>query len=513
MFDKISSFLKNTAIYGVVGSARSFIEFFLLPLYAKFLTPADFGVLDVIMIYIMLGSVVAILEITNAAFRFYFDNDDNQYRKKVMTSAIFSATINSLAVFAITLLLANHLSGYFLGTLNYSRLFVLAGSYILLDASLTLPLNLLRIENKAFRYTAVSLFQILVSVSGVVVFVVWLKYGVAGILIAKSIAMIPTLIICLVWARSYLSFNIDFNLLKKMLKFSLPLIPAGMAIWGINGLNRLFMLHYLTLDQIGLFSIAAKFTVLITLTVIAFQLAWPQFAFANMNSKDAAAIFGKIFNISLALGIWLVLFITSFSGFFIQYAMAAEFEPAIVAVVPLSLGMLMYGLFYFFMTSDTIEKKTSAIVIPLSLAIVTDIALNLILTPRFGFLGTAWVAFAAYTVMALAMYLRTWRSRFITLDWPKLSRLVIPSAILIILVSFWMEINTVGMLIVKTIVFLSYPFLLRLTGFINKENLGHIKRLMQRSSNIKSGEAARCVELQEDLIMTAAQSNSETPVG
>jgi O-antigen/teichoic acid export membrane protein len=245
--------------------------------------------------------------------------------------------------------------------------------------------------------------------------------------------------------------------------------------------------------------------------VIAFQLAWPQFAFANMNADDSAAVFGKIFNIALALGCWLVLGIALFAGAFIQLAMAGQFTPAIAAVVPLALGMLMYGAFYFFMTADVIEKKTAAIIIPLSLALATDIVLNIFLTPRFGFQGTAWAAFSAYTVMALTMYLRARRSRFVALDWPRLLRLLAPAALLVVAASFWMETNTKSILTLKVLVFLSFPFILRITGFVNQEFMGRIKQLMHGSSVAESNGPTDYVALEDDLIVTTAPLNSEKP--
>lgn len=495
MYNQFKSLFKGTVIYGLMGSLRTFIEFLLLPIYARFLLPADFGILDILMIFIAIGTVASILELFNAVFRFYFDENSDSFKKKVITTATFSVTLNGAIIFMLALIFSKNIAGYILNSPELGHLFVLAGVYIFLNSSFTVPLNLLRIENKPKKYALISFLQIGVLVLGILVFVIGFKWGVAGIMVAKVLSVVPPTIICLYGARKYIGINFNLRLLKSMLKFSIPLIPAGAAIWGINGLNRFFMLHYLTLDKIGLFSIGSKFVVLITLSMIAFQLAWPHFAFSNMNSKNAGKMFSQVFNIFAAFGIWLVLFLTLFAGTLIHIATTPDFYPAARVILPLSLGMFLYGLFYFFTTGVIISKTTKRIIPPIIIAVIVNIVLNNIITPRYGFVGAAWVTTATYFTMAVSMFLFSRQAGYLALEWKRLIRLAVPAAVVITTGAQLSTYNNVYILGVKVFIFSIFPALLVLSGFIDHTYKQAIKQIFQPKKMEKELEREKCAEL------------------
>ncbi|MCP4582573.1 MAG: oligosaccharide flippase family protein [candidate division Zixibacteria bacterium] len=482
MFDSIREFFKSTIIYGLIGGSRSFIEFLLLPIYARFLTPADFGRLDILMIFVMIGLVLAILEINNALFRFYFDYNTIRDRSKIVMTALMSSSINGFIIFIGALLFSKSLASLALNSSDYSYLFILAAGYVFLDAIVTVPINLLRVENKPVSYTSISLIQVFISIIGIIFFVIMLKWGVAGILVAKNISIMPTIVFTFIKTRKYLSKRFDFALLRKMLKFSLPLIPLGVALWGVNSLNRLFMIKYLTLEQIGYFSIGMKFVVPLTLSVVAFQLAWPQFALANMHSEKAGNLYSEIFNIFIAFELCLVLFLSLFAEAIIPYVMTAQYLPVIKVILPLSFGMFLYGVFFFLTTGEFIKKATTKIIPPIFIALIANIVLNIILTPKYGIMGTAWVMMVTYLFMIVVMFSlsRKFCGRLLRLN--KLGRLAIVSSAM-----FFISISMSGMnspfeLGLKLAVFLAFPVLLFVSGFLSKTYLYNMRSLFLRNS-------------------------------
>lgn len=498
MFESIKKFFKATIIYGFIGSIKSFIEFLLLPIYARFLSPSDFGRLDILMVFLMAGIAFAILELHNAVFRFYFDDDSLKYRRKVINTAVLSTVLSGFIIFLLILAFSKQIAALALDSPDYGHLFILTGVFLFLNSIVTVPTILLRIENRPIAFTLVSLLQIAASLIGIVVFVIVFKWGIAGILIAKTVSIVVALPVYLYLGRKYWSLSFDFRLLKSMLKFSLPMVPAGAALWGINTLSRSFMLQYLSFEQIGLFSIATKFVIIITLFILAFQLAWPQFAFFNMNAGESKAMFGQVFNIFAAAGLWLVILLTLFAGAFIKIAMTPEFYPSVKAILPLSLGMFGYGLFYFFTTGVVISKSTFKIVPSLVAAIIINIIFNIILTPRYGFVGTAWAMALSYAGMALVMLILSLKFQQITFDLKKLIRLIIPAAGLIILAAWLAEFDGGYMLIAKTLIFLAFPVILAGTGFIDRVYFNSIKRIFKPNNKQSPPKEKECVELRVD---------------
>ena len=78
----VSKLLKNSGIYVIVSMLQKCISFFLLPLYTAFLTPADYGILNVVSSISSLLSVFFLLSLNSAGARFYYTYlNDEQYVK------------------------------------------------------------------------------------------------------------------------------------------------------------------------------------------------------------------------------------------------------------------------------------------------------------------------------------------------------------------------------------------------------------------------------------------------
>ena len=107
MSGSIKNFFKTTVVYGFVGSLRSFVELLLLPIYARFLLPAEFGVLDIIIVWLAIAALIVVLELNNGVFRFYLEEKSHRFhRRLVSTAMLYNVAVASLI---------------FLGTLFFSE--------------------------------------------------------------------------------------------------------------------------------------------------------------------------------------------------------------------------------------------------------------------------------------------------------------------------------------------------------------------------------------------------------
>jgi O-antigen/teichoic acid export membrane protein len=492
MLSSIRLFFKQTFIYGLVGSFRSLIEFLLLPIYARYLLPSEFGKLDLILVYTAVITVGVIFELTNGVFRFYYDDTSADYRRRlVSTITYYHIAISALTAFVIWLY-SGEISGLLLGTTASKNLIILAGLTLFLNCAFTLPLNLFRLQNRPGMYSLISFVQIGTAVAATVLFVAYRNLGVEGVILARLLALMPTLVFCFWVQRSELKPQIDFAILLKIARYAAPLIPVGSAIWIINALNRFFLLRYSTLEQVGYFSVGLKFTIFITLMVMAFQLAWPQFAYSKIDNHQAKAIFARIFSYYGAASLWVVIFIGFFGESLIRFQASTAYLPAASLMVPLSLAMMFYGIFYIFTTGLNISRKTPVILFPIGLGLVSNISLNIIFTSQYGSLAVAWNTLVTYSVMALITFVLAQRTYYIPFEWLKLGR----SALAAILIWFAPRMipPDIGFNFgYKIIAFLSYPLLLGLFGFFDRVER---KAIISRFT-IKHGQEVTAAEEHE----------------
>jgi O-antigen/teichoic acid export membrane protein len=471
MLNSIKSFIKQTFIYGFVGGLKSFVEFLLLPIYARCLLPSQYGQLDLILVFSAIASAAVIFELTTGVFRFYYDSDSPSYHCRLMSTITIYHTAAALAVFVAIAVFSNKISALLYNDSSYGPLLILAGVLLVLNCAVTLPINLLRLQNKPGTYTIISLIQIAITIAGTIYFVAFLKLGISGVVISRVISYVPVLVATLWIQRKYLRFQFDSSILIKILKYSAPLIPVGSAIWLINGLNRVFLLKYCSLEEIGLFSVGLKFTIFLTLLVMAFQLAWPQFAFSRMKKEKAGRLFARIFSYFCAACLWMVIFVGLFGKPLLKLQTVPAYYPAVSVMLPLALAMMFYGIFYIFTTAMNITGKTMTVLIPVVLGFFSNIVLNLLISPTGGATAIAWITTATYVIMAIITFILAQKQYYIPFEWQKLGRLAIAGASIGVISRFLPQASLIGEILSKSALFLGFPLLLGLLRFFEPAEL------------------------------------------
>ena len=483
MLKSIKSFFKQTFIYGLVGSFRSFVEFLLLPIYARYLLPAQFGQLDIILVFSAVITSSIIFELTNGVFRFYYDDLSADYRRRLISTVTLYHIGVSAAALAILSLFSGQLAVWLLGNAGGRPLILIAGLAMFLNCAFTLPINLFRLQNRPAVYAILSFIQIGVAVAGTIIFVAYKKMGVEGVILARLLSMAPTLLACFWIQRSSLRFQFDLPLLGKVARFAAPLIPVGSAIWIINGLNRVFLLRFCSLQEVGFFSVGVKFTIFLTLMVLAFQLAWPQFAFSKMNTSLAGSLFARIFSYFTAASIWMVIFIGLFGELLLKMQTTSDYLPAAKLMFPLALAMMFYGIFYIFTTGLNISRKTAVILLPIAVGFGVNIALNILITPKFGALAVAWITMITYLLMSVITFIAAQRIYFIPFEWAKLGRCFIAGILIGIVARFLPNIQPHSFSL-RIVLFMAFPALLLLFGFFDKSE----KQAITKKLTLRHGQ-------------------------
>ncbi len=489
----IGTFFRSTAVYGLVGAVHSLGEFLLLPLYARFLLPTEFGIFDVTLVYLALLTIIVSFELTNGAFRFHFDADDiNHHRRLASSVTLYLGSVAVVALLVVTPL-APSLSKFLFGTTAHYMLFLLAGLFLVFQSLYTFPLNMLRLQQRPVTYTIISLVQVGISISGTIVFLGVLQMGVQGILLAKVISTIPTLVTCFWLQRAFLRPLIDWSLIRRLLAYSAPLIPAGSVIWLVHALNRSALLRHTDLTQLGLFALASKFTVIVTLAVIAVQRAWPQFAFANMTDPRARFTLARIFNYYVAGAFGLVLIISLAGVDLLRLQSATAYLSAARYILPLALGMLLYGCFYLFTTGAAATKTTTLILPPVVTGLGVNLIANSILAPQYGALAVAWVTPLTYATMAGIMLRNAQKVFPIPYTWGAFLRVCCVGCGLCFGTSLIPQNPWVFSLALKAVIVVIYPVLLRVVGFFGRDEIDHARHLLRFRRPGESRPATRKV--------------------
>jgi O-antigen/teichoic acid export membrane protein len=150
---------------------------------------------------------------------------------------------------------------------------------------------------------------------------------------------------CLLVARRHtVGFRrFDRNVFRQVLHYSLPLMPAGLALWGLNFADRSQIQGLATTGELGSYAVAAKVALGVMLAVGAFQTAWPPFAHSIRGEGTAKQTFRQVFTYWAVVMGWAIAALTLISAPYIRLAFPANVGDAIPVVPLLMGGAVRYG--------------------------------------------------------------------------------------------------------------------------------------------------------------------------
>ena len=223
---QITRLAQHSAIYGLGGLVSRFVALLLLPLYTRYLTPADYGAVETLVALAAILATILRLGIASAFFRFYFDSTDAAHRLRVVcTSFWFTMAMATIGLVA-GLAFAGQISEWLFDTDDRTTLVRMA--FVLLWAQMNFEqmTALFRVEERAVAFTIATLANLVITVGATVVFVVVLDWGATGVIAGNFTGTLVVYAALLVYRHEQLGLTLDRPLLRRMNHFGLPLVPS-----------------------------------------------------------------------------------------------------------------------------------------------------------------------------------------------------------------------------------------------------------------------------------------------
>lgn len=401
----LKKFLKDSVIYAIPTFISGGLGFFLLPLYTRVLSPADYGSLDLFTIFGGLVQCVIALEVSQGVARFYADERDLE-RKVLFASSAFWFTLICYTVFAVLMLLnTNVLAILIMGQTGMEIAFQIGIVYLWSNGLFYLIQNQFRWELRSINYAIVSLLMSFVTA----VVSVWLVYvmlwGLEGLLIGMVAGSLAGSSLGLWWLRKSFRFCFDSRRLREMLIFSTPLVISSLAVWLSTYIDRIMINHYLSIDEVGLYSIGFRIAFVAGLLIVGFRGALTPLIYTYYDEADTPRQLANIFRLFIFLVLLVFLVLSLFALDIVQLLTTEPFYGGSVVVVYLVPAILLTNM-YIFAPGVGIAKKTHYLIwINISGALL-NLCLNVLLIPPLGIVG-AGLATMISSMGLFAMYMIT----------------------------------------------------------------------------------------------------------
>ncbi|UCE07837.1 MAG: oligosaccharide flippase family protein, partial [bacterium] len=436
MFKAILRLTKQSLIYGIGQVLSKAIVIVLLPIHTDKLTTDQYGVFNILLLFIGLMAIVYSFGLNTAFLQFYLLESDKKNKDKYFTTAFVAtlviAAVLSLFVYSFKV----PVSKLLFHSDQYQDLMNLVIGILSFDAFILLAKNILRAEERPAFYALVSLANVAVNCILNIKYVVHDGLGVKGILLANLLASGITFILLLPITIKHLKPSFSREMLNNMLKFGLPFLPSALSIFLIDSVDRKLIERFLGLEAVGIYGAGYKVSLIIKLFINAFNIAWVPFFLSIANDQNAKNIFSKVLSYFTIISSLIFLIFTMFVNqivrlkFFGYTIVGKEYWDSTQIVPIVILAYVCYGFFVNFQVSVFLKHKTKYFAYINVAGAVTNIVSNLFLIPTFKLMGAAYATLLSYLLMAVLLYFITQRIYPIRYELTKLLKISLISLII-----------------------------------------------------------------------------------
>ena len=415
---------KDTAVYGLSSILGRMLNWLLVPMYSRVLAgTGEFGVMTNLYGWTALLLVLLTYGMETGFFRF-INKKEIKNPMQVYSTTLISVGITSV-LFTIAGLIFLFPISNSLGYAEHPEYVAMLILIVSLDAFTAIPFAYLRYANRPIKFATIRLLIIFLNIALNIFLLVicpWIytnhpsliswfyipHYGVGYVFIANLIGSVLCLLLLVKELRGF-TYSFDASLLKKMLRYSLPILILGLAgVFNQTADKILFPFLFedkvYATEQLGIYGACFKIAVIMVMFTQAFRFAYEPFIFAKNKNEDNRKAYAEamkyfiIFSLLIFLGVMFYLDI-------LKYFVAPDYYPGLKVVPIVMLGELFFGIYFNLSLWYKLSDQTQWGAYFSTLGCVVTVCIIVFFAPLYGFMACAWASFACNLLMMVISYL------------------------------------------------------------------------------------------------------------
>jgi O-antigen/teichoic acid export membrane protein len=382
----------------VLSRAASLI---MLPVYTRLLTPADYGVLQLLDMTSDVAAILVSAGCTAGVMRFYFKAQVEGERRSVLGSAITMQIALNLIGTMLIVIFAAPIWKHVLHGAQSKQLVYLAAANFTLGSLSIVPLIYMQIQKRALLFSTVSVARLVLQLAGNILFLVVLRQGPRGILLSSLIVNIAIGALTAGWMIRRIGLVVSRKALVDLRRFGLPYQLATVGTFIVSFGDRIFLDKYGGLVSVGLYGLAYQFGFMLDQVGIApFVRAWTprrfEYAHEAKPLRDAKNVQGfRYFNVlAFTCAVGIAVFVHPVLRILAhhEYWSAADIVPIILGAYIIQAWVAVVEL------GIDISEKTKYTNYGVWASVAAVLILYALLIPTFGGYGAAWATLLAFLV-------------------------------------------------------------------------------------------------------------------
>jgi len=410
---------KETAIYGLSSIIGKFLNWLLVPLYTYVLAQqADYGIVTNLYAWTALLLVILTYGMETGFFR--FANKEGENPAAVYTTALVSLFTTSL-LFAVVCVVFRVPIAAAMGYAGHEEFVALLAVVVAMDAFACIPFSYLRYKRRPVRFAVLKLLFVVLNIALNIFFLVlcpkmqemsiissWYDpdYGVGYVFVANIIATaVQTL--CLLPDIMAEKFSFSMPLLRRMLRYSLPLLVLGVCGIMNQTLDRIVFPFLYTGDdaqtQLGIYGACFKVAMVMMMFTQAFRYAYEPFVFAKHKDRQSVAAYADAMKYYIIFS-YLIMLGMVFYLDLLKFIIAPAYWQGLVIVPVVLWTYIFQGVYFNLSFWYKLTDRTSYGAWFSLLGVVITFGLQIVFVPRIGYMASAASSTVCYFVIMLLSY-------------------------------------------------------------------------------------------------------------
>ena len=457
---KMTGVARHTVVYGLGILLTKGISFILLPLYTRYLTPADYGVMALVEMTLDVISIVGGANLALGVFRFYHKATTEEDRNTVIATAFMLLSASYLIAGGAAWLAAGKLSELVFATPEYTGIIRLAAANLMLQSTLAVPFSVIRVRDRSTFFVLASAGRLTLQLSLNIYMLVYLGMGVRGIFISNLIATAVLGSGLTIWMIRSTGLRPSNQYFGELLRYGLPLVVMQLALFAGTFGDRYFLQANATTADVGIYSLAYQFGFLLGMIgTWPFEQVWgpKRFEIAKRDDRDEILadgfVYANLLLVTVAVGISVLV------KDVLTVMTTPQFHEAWILVNPILVAYAFQGWCGIHDIGILVREKTTYLSVANWIAAAIAIAGYALLIPAYGGMGAAFATLISFAIRWILTYTMAQRLWYVRYDWAPVLRLVLVAG-LVCIAAFFLPIDNVWMSLGVRVVLIGVYFVL-----------------------------------------------------
>ena len=391
--------VKNTFFYSIGELLPKVISLLLLPIYTRFLTPEDYGIISYTQTIITFLSVLGTFALNTYVLRFYFiHKDDNERRTLLGTTQLFIILLNVIILLFAFLVMPSVIDNYHIQVPWYPY-FLFAFVINFLDCFSIIPKVVYRIRQDAVKFVILGLSRTILTVVLTLYLVVFLKRGLIGTFQAQLYVNIPYVLVFVCIMQKYAKWRINWQYLKEGIDFSAPLIPGAICYMLISISDRIILERNVGIGELGVYNIACQMSLALSIVIRSGYRSVEPLIFQEYGKAGYFVFIRKIQSVFFFTIYISALAITLFSQEIFQLMTTENYYSGYLLVPAVIVGVIMTGQNMIYGGLLQGEGRTKLQGLATLMGAMVSVVLNLTLVPLYGIYAAAVTSSISFFIM------------------------------------------------------------------------------------------------------------------